>query len=637
MQLLRFPINIIIFSLLLSSSALYAEKFPVEYFASLPDVDQVKVSPSGRYISYLVRVQQDGVEGVALSYLDLQSGKSEDITFASNKRFVVRRVLWANDKELLVSAVFPSNRRGIETKETRLLVFDIKTKKGRNALPKRFLRDFSYVPLVQDNIIDLMPEDENNFLLEIGGLVYRVSLKKNKVYLVQDEKKYVRDWMTDRQHNVRLGIHRREKKFKIIHRPKGENEWSTLWEFDAFSADSIWPMGFDDDSNLLYVRALHEGRAAVFLVDLSDPTLKKQLVYAHPRYDVDGYLIYSQVSKKVVGITSNSNYLFWDEDYKALYGGINAALKNRDNFFSSFSADENTYVAFSTSDIDSGTYYVGNRANKSLQVFSGRYNNLPPEKMSPKKYITYKARDGLDISAFVSLPIDRKESEALPTVVFPHGGPISYDGRGFDYWTQFFVSRGYAVIQMNFRGSSGYGHDFMKAGLKNWGLQMQDDVEDGARWMVENGYSDPNKICIVGASYGGYAALMGAIKSPEIYKCAVSFAGVTDIAHLVKSSRNYSNYEIVKEQIGKDLSELRKRSPLHSAEKINVPALLIHGSKDRVVEVEHGRKMNKALKKHGKDVQYIELKDGNHYLSNSENRLATFKAMDKFLQTHLNN
>jgi dipeptidyl aminopeptidase/acylaminoacyl peptidase len=188
---------------------------------------------------------------------------------------------------------------------------------------------------------------------------------------------------------------------------------------------------------------------------------------------------------------------------------------------------------------------------------------------------------------------------------------------------------------MNFRGSSGYGHDFMQAGLKNWGLAMQDDVEDGTRWLIEQGISDPKKICIVGASYGGYAALMGAIKSPELYQCAVSFAGVTDIAYLVRSSRRYTNYEVVKEQIGSNSRELKKRSPLHNAEQLNIPSLLIHGTKDRSVKVQHSRRMHKALAKLDKDVKYVELDDGTHYLSNNEHRLRAFEEMDVFLGRYL--
>lgn len=188
---------------------------------------------------------------------------------------------------------------------------------------------------------------------------------------------------------------------------------------------------------------------------------------------------------------------------------------------------------------------------------------------------------------------------------------------------------------MNFRGSSGYGYDFMQAGLKNWGQAMQDDVEDGVRHLIKEGIADPEQICIVGASYGGYAALMGAIKSPDLYRCAISIAGVTDVHYLVNSHRRYTNYEVVKEQIGSKRSELKDASPVNHVEKIAVPVLLVHGTEDRSVRVKHSRKMARRLEKAKKEVEYVELDGGDHYLSNENHRIATFKAMDQFLKTHL--
>ena len=188
---------------------------------------------------------------------------------------------------------------------------------------------------------------------------------------------------------------------------------------------------------------------------------------------------------------------------------------------------------------------------------------------------------------------------------------------------------------MNFRGSAGYGYEFMKAGLKSWGLEMQNDVEDGTRYLINQGISDPQRICIVGASYGGYAALMGAAMTPELYRCAVSVAGVTDVAYLVKSSRRFTNYEVVKEQIGDDFNVLYERSPISKADKITIPVLLLHGDKDRVVKVQHSREMFDELKSRKKNVEYIELENGDHYLSNNDHRLTTFKALDKFLADNL--
>jgi len=223
----------------------------------------------------------------------------------------------------------------------------------------------------------------------------------------------------------------------------------------------------------------------------------------------------------------------------------------------------------------------------------------------------------------------------LPTIIFPHGGPISYDGGGFDYWTQFFANKGYAVFQMNFRGSSGYGHDFMQEGLASWGLVMQDDVEDGTQWLINEDIADKNNICIIGASYGGYAALMGGIKSPHLYQCIVSFAGVSNVGKLVRSHRHFTNYDIVKKQIGNDYDKLLDSSPVKHSNKINKPVLLIHGTKDRVVDPDQSEDMFEELKNNNKVVEYFELEDADHYLSKNEDRLKTFRKINEFLDKYL--
>ncbi|BFL86224.1 hypothetical protein LFREDSHE_46740 [Shewanella baltica] len=361
------------------------------------------------------------------------------------------------------------------------------------------------------------------------------------------------------------------------------------------------------------------------------------MVYTNEDTDVEGNLLYSKLKKKVIGISEGDGeeYTFWEKEYVGLQNGLKAVLPNAHNYITQFSADERRYIVYSTSSNEPGTYYFGDRDEKTLYPIANRYGRLKSELLADTQYLTYEARDKLKIDAYLTVP-KGLEAKQLPTIIFPHGGPISYDSNDFDYWAQFFANRGYAVFRMNFRGSAGYGYEFMKAGLKSWGLEMQNDVEDGTRYLIDQGISDPKRICIVGASYGGYAALMGAAMTPDLYRCAVSVAGVTDVAYLVKSSRRFTNYKVVKEQIGDDFDALYDRSPISKADKINIPVLLLHGDKDRVVKVQHSREMYDELKSLKKTVEYIELENGDHYLSNNDNRLATFKALDKFLADNLN-
>lgn len=456
-----------------------AEKLPVEYFASLPDVKQVKLAPDGKYFASLIRINLEQRKGTALSVYNLETHKQTYPIMAGNVDFVINWIRWANNRKILVSATFADSRFSTPTTERRLLIIDIKTNKIRNAIPKRYTKKLANMPQIQDRVIDILPEDDEHFLLALDALepgaprVYRVSLNKKKMVTIHQSKANVVSWMTDEQHNIRIGRHfdheDKDTKHKIIHRMLGQKKWQTLWEFESFSSNQVWPIGFDKDPNYLYVNALHEGRDAIFKVDLTDPTLKKELVLADSKYDVNGSLIYSKTTGEVIGLTvdDGDGFIFWDKKYQALQRGINKVLPDTTNYFLSFSRDEKKYILFSYSNTDPGVYYLGNREDKSLSVAAKRNSKLDVSQMAEKHRVNYKARDGLEIEAYVTLPKDQENKDPLPTIIFPHGGPISYDGEGFDYWTQFFANRGYAVLQMNFRGSSGYGYDFMKAGLQN--------------------------------------------------------------------------------------------------------------------------------------------------------------------------
>lgn len=635
-------------SALLSSQVVsLPQKLPVEAFASLPEVSQMSLSPDGKNLLSLVRVNRPDTQGVAVKLANIKTGKSKVPLYAENQRFKIRWAKWASNTHILVSTIYPSVRggNGTPTTETRLLIVDTKTGKFRNALPsKKFdisennsSTDTVHIPQFQDNVIDLLPDDKNKFLLSVDSLspgwdsVFKVSLDRKKAFRIQKERRNVRDWITDQQHNVRIGLYAIDTTHKVLHKFPKSKSMTVLWEYESFSEDTVIPLGFAKDPNKLYVQAYHEGRKAIFLVDVTDPELKKELVRSSKEHDIGGSLMYSNITKDVIGLGT----VFWDETYKAFQRSVDKALPNADNDIVSFSNDEQRYVVYSTNDNSPGTYYLGMRDKKSLNPIAYEYPMLSSVAIAEKKKISYEARDGLEINGYLTLPVDSVTGQQHPTIILPHGGPIANDNHKFDYWVQFFANRGYAVLQMNYRGSSGYGLEFMRSGLKSWGLSMQNDVEDGARWAIAEGYANPNKMCIVGGSYGGYAALMGAVKTPDLYKCAISVAGVSDIAAYVKSFDGFRNYEQVKKQVGSDFAELKKRSPYYSVEKINVPILLIHGTKDRSVTVRQSQKMYKKLRKENKPVTYLELKGGDHYLSNNDQRIEVFEAMDTFLAKYL--
>jgi dipeptidyl aminopeptidase/acylaminoacyl peptidase len=633
--------RLILITLLVLSSVniSFAQPLTLEDIVSIPDVSDVRLSPNGRFIAYVVRLETEKRSGKLINIYDSDNETVKNLAYSQNEKYIIANIFWGNNDVILVKANFPSHRFGVKTTETRLLKLNRNDGKITAVIPNSYYKKMLYVPNIQSTVVDVLPDDEDHILMSLAGFsngvgeaVFRFPITdKGKSRTIQRTKSNVESWITDTKHNVRIAIHRDETTYTIKEK-KSSGKFKNLWTFEAFSKETIWPLAFGADNNILYVKALYNGKDAIYKVNLTDESLTKELVYYKENYDVDGRLRRSKETNEIVGV----GYNYWDEEYKKLIDMIDEALPDTDNLLLDKSADGNKYILLASNDNEPGVYFIGDKKANSLNVLAYKYDKLYPEVLATKKKVKYKARDGLTIEGYLTLPFGDK-TKNLPTIVFPHGGPISYDSSGFDYWTQYFANKGYAVFQMNFRGSSGYGHDFMKQGLASWGQAMQDDVEDGTHWLIKEGTADKNNICIAGASYGGYAALMGAVKTPDLYRCIISFAGISDVEKLVKSHRRYTNYDIVKKQIGSDYDGLWEASPLKHADKITKPLLLIHGSKDRVVNPVQSEGIYDKLKKKkkGKVIEYHEIEGANHYLSNNEDRLKTFRAIDAFLDKYM--
>ena len=614
-------------------------ELPVEAFASAPGIDLLSISPDGNKLSMIQRVDDGKEPLVFIKLLDLQTGEQKFLLKSDSRSLTVRKLIWANNKQILMQASYAGHRYGHPVTETRLMVIDIESGKNRSVLAPQFLKRLAYVPQFQSDIVDLIPEDENSFLLALDGFGQGEGVGVVKVYLnnkLPEVQVYGREnlvnWVADRQHRPRIAIFLDETTYTIKHKFDKDGEFTDLWKFERFSDKEIWPLGFDQDPNILYVSAYLNDHKVVYRVNLNDKALKLELVKAIDGEDVTEFVGYSWQDKKVYSV--GGDYVL--PEFQKFQNALDQALPNSTNRVVSSSHNKTRYIISSSSEVNAGSYYLYDANVKNLHFLLNRFSALPPEYMVAKKNVTYQARDGISINAYLSLPMGTKTGDKMPAIIFPHHWPDDVETSRFDYWTQFFANRGYAVLQMNFRGSAGYGYSFLKMGLQGWGLQMQQDVEDGTRWLIEQGIADADKICIVGAGYGGYAAMMDAIHAPDLYQCAVSYAGVSDLEYLVKMARNYTNYESVKQQIGDDFSDLSDRSPITHAKKLQVPLLLIHGTKDRQVRVAHSRDMYSVLKRHDKKVQYVELEDADHQLSTNSHRLETFKAIDRFLKQHLN-
>lgn len=640
---------IAVLSLSLHSGYLHAapaaphQPLPLEVFYKDAMIRNVELSPDGTHLLALKNVGSD----TAVMVINLNTGETFYPTKTDNKEFKFNWISWANNDRILMSLRFDSTmHNGVKYMQTRLLATDAK-KPGKMITLVKPDGDalYNYVSQFQDNVISYLPDDPDHVLISVDRevplhqTVYKANVYTGRLSRVKKHSGSVRSWFADRQGNVRIGENYDDKKRKVTYKvlDTATNKWVTAWEYTVFDEPDISIAGFGTNPNELFLFADHEGRQALYKADLSKPGFPRELVLSDERYDVRGNLIYSQAHKEVVGLyytDGSSRSVFWNKEFQAFQAGLDKALPDTNNYIVSMSADARKYVLFTTNATNAGTYMYGDRDAKTLSHLAMRYPELTEAVLVEKQTRHYKARDGLELEGFLSLP-KNFANKPTATIILPHGGPMSEDGKDFDMFSTFMANRGYVVFQPNFRGSSGYGHNFMMQAVGGYGLEMQDDLEDAVKYLVDEKIADPSKVCIVGASYGGYAALMGATKTPDLFQCAISFAGMSDLVRMRNKFRYFTNSNTARKQFGEDKDQLKQTSPVNMAERVKIPILLIHGDDDISVPVEQSRVMARALKKHGKVFEYIELEDGSHYLDYLPHRQQTFEAMERFLQQYL--
>ncbi|MEM9232970.1 MAG: S9 family peptidase, partial [Pseudomonadota bacterium] len=392
--------------------------------------------------------------------------------------------------------------------------------------------------------------------------------------------------------------------------------------------------------NKAFVASAHDGEtAALYVYDIATDSFEKELfrsevsdVYGVAQRAEDGAalgVIFAENDADIHWFGDNFARHVLDQVKKAL-PGYSVTLK-------SLNANDTHSVIFAEKGNSPGQYYMYDHDAGSLVALPPQYPSLEGMKMGQTFVTSYAARDGLEIPAYITLPpsySSLEEAEDLPFIVLPHGGPNARTFTGFDWEVQFLVSRGYGVLEMNFRGSSGYGQGFREAGDREWGQAMQDDITDGTKWLIDQGFAATNRIAIMGHSYGGYAALMGVVKTPDLYQCAVTHGAVTDLPRLIRHETQFVGGKYWTRRIGRlwgDREMLRENSPALRAAEIKVPVLLFHGEEDRVVIVDQTERMVSGLKRQGKEHIYVELPKGSHYLNVGNNRLIFLKKTEAFL------
>ena len=424
---------------------------------------------------------------------------------------------------------------------------------------------------------------------------------------------------------------------RLHYRAKGQKRWKVVGEYE-YGTGEIVPIAFAFDNTSVY--ALSDiGRNTLALYELDSDTMELgRLIYADDVYDIRGVVI-SKRTKELSGVfyTADKHKIVWlDPERRALADAIRERLPEATSWFQ-FSDDDRVALVRTSSDRDPGSYWIYRSETGVLRELFKRAEWLVPDELTPIRPIEFDARDGLTIRGYLALPPDAT-SKPPPLLVNPHGGPFGIrDVDAFDPTVQYFASLGFAVLQVDFRGSGGYGVGFIKAGWREHGGKMIDDITDGVRWTLEQGYADPDRICLYGGSYGGFAALMSLVREPALYKCAISFAGVTDLRRMIGTGSG-PGAEWTRQIIGDyfdDKDVLRANSPVHNAGSIEDPVLLIHGKQDRIVHWHHTDRMERALKEAGRPVTVKYYDDEGHTFFEEDDRVEVHGVMAGFLNRYL--
>ena len=561
------------------------------------------------------------------------STESQQITFETERS--IAGYMWADNERLL----FMKDTAGDEN--YRLYGVNID---GSD------LRCYTDFPGVRASIIDDLEDVPDQIIIGMNQRnpeafdPYRLNLKTGELTLLAENPGNWQGWMTDHAGQLRAvtaivdGVNT-----QILYRDNDGEEFRPVLTTNFKEEVSF--LEFTPDNRHVYA-ATNLGRDKVSLV-LMDPATCEELeqLFSHEKYDVEG-ISYSRKRGKLLAVFCSGHKdpvrHYFDSEEEALRKRIKAHFPDHKVGLADTDKAEQNLLLYVGNDRTRGAYYFYNVDEDQPRLLAELAPWIREEDMVEMHAVTYTTRDGWEIEAYLSLPhgLTLETAHHVPTIINPHGGPWARDKWGFSSETQFLCSRGYAVFQMNFRGSTGYGRKFLEASYKQWGQAMQDDITDGVEWLISQGISDPKRIAIYGGSYGGYATLAGVTYTPHLYACAVDYVGVSNLLTFMQTIPPYWRpmLEMMYEQVGdpdKDREMLEAYSPALHAYKIVAPLFIAQGANDPRVNKAESDQMVAALRERGVDVEYMVKDNEGHGFHNQENRFDFYRAMEAFLAKHL--
>jgi dipeptidyl aminopeptidase/acylaminoacyl peptidase len=619
---------------------------PVEDFFKNPEFSSLQISPDGKHIAALAPFGKRR----NIVIMDTEGFKNIRPVTGLTKQDIAG-FFWANNKDI----VFTTDSDGNEA----FSLFKIDSTKKKPRVVQLVGSTAGASGIRSATTVHLLPDDPDHILVQFNGRkvkspdLYKLPLnsswdrthKKNrKMKMIARNPGDVQGWIIDHDGNVRGAMTLNGLKGKFLYKEAGEKEFRVLREFNVLD-EGISPIGFDFDNKTMYVSSnVGRDRAAIYKFDPQTNKLG-ELVFAHDEVDVSN-LMMSRKQKKLLGAFANNEfpeYTYFDKPTEQMMNNLRAAFPGKEVNIASQSKDEMQLIVLVSNDNDPGEYFLYDRNKNSLIPVLKRMEWLKPDDLSHMKPIKFSSRDGLEIRGYLTIPKD-SNGKNLPLIINPHGGPFGVrDSWGFNPEHQFFASRGYATMQVNYRGSGGYGRKFEQAGYGGkWGAEMQNDLTDAVKYLIKEGIANPDKVCIYGASYGGYATMAGLTFTPDLYKCGVNYVGVTDISLLFSSMPKHWEpaKELMKVQIGDPTDEalMERMSPLAHVDKIKAALMIVQGARDPRVVKQHATDLRDKLEQRGiklTDDEWIMKKDEGHGFRKEENRLELYTKMEKFLAKYL--
>ena len=621
--------------LILPSNGLSEERL-IDVYGQLPAARALEVSPSGDRLAMIMRARDTEVVVV----IDRQT--KQRVSAHPLQDVLGGRLQFLNDDQLLISFDKAARQRGIPQRfnYSGTIIFNIDERRVW-----RMLGDLRLTAYEETGRIVGINRKQNTVLTpafagraqNLG--LYQVDLATGRSSRFAGGNNYTVDWFVNQSGQV---VAREDYR----HHNKSRSIYSYLTKKKVFSA-------VDPDGEILFSAVTADGKSLVFSNKTDDRTVGylsletgavTEEVVAPAGSEIE-YLATGDLGRNYLGarVTTMVPRTKWRDRVLAnLEEQLAERFPTSAVTLTSY-ADDFDYVVYLVSGGEGANdYYLFDRANKSFNKISSQYPDV--ERIGQMTEFEYVARDKLNISSVLTWPTTTQSRKQLPAIVLPHGGPSSHDFFQFDAWSQMFARMGYLVFQPNYRGSTGSGLEFEEMGEREYGLAMQDDITDGVQALVNNGIVDPNRICIVGSSYGGYAALVGGYKTPDLYRCIVSVAGISDLRLMLRNDRvagGNDDYYVNRYwanavgHLSKDKKRLQATSPYNHAANFTAPVLLIHGDNDYVVDIKQSRRMAKALNRHKKDVELVELKGEDHWLSwNPTRRIAMTKISEFVLSNN---